>query len=157
MSEFADLTTHRIEGIAREGNIPFSVPLFSPIAENLFMGGCPVGAAPEWIRFIICLYPWEHYKTTEEQIKTVAWLYDTSDGKPDAALVMMLARHVNECRALGPTLVHCQAGLNRSGLITGMALKLAGMSAGNAIDLLRKQRSPAVLCNKAFAQFLMDQ
>jgi protein-tyrosine phosphatase len=53
--------------------------------------------------------------------------------------------------------VHCQAGLNRSGLITARALMLRGMSATDAIQLLRKRRDPAVLCNAVFANWLVDR
>ena len=80
-------------------------------------------------------------------------MYDSLDGV-DEAKVVELARLVNECRKTGPTLVHCQAGLNRSGLIAGLALVLGGMPAEEAIALLRSSRSPAVLCNPAFEAWL---
>jgi protein-tyrosine phosphatase len=53
-------------------------------------------------------------------------------------------------------LVHCQAGLNRSNLIAALALmRLTGCDAAAAIALLREKRSPLVLCNEAFEQYLL--
>ena len=63
----------------------------------------------------------------------------------------------NACRAIGPVLVHCQAGLNRSGLVTALALMRAGRSSKDAIDLLREKRCDAVLCNPAFHMWLRKQ
>jgi protein-tyrosine phosphatase len=53
--------------------------------------------------------------------------------------------------------VHCQAGLNRSGLVTALALILNGMSPERAIGLLRQKRTPLVLCNGAFEAWLLGQ
>lgn len=39
MKKLADLINHPIEGITREGEISFKVPLFSHIEENLWTGG----------------------------------------------------------------------------------------------------------------------
>lgn len=36
----ADLHTHHIEGIAREGHTPFSCPLITPANDHLWQGGC---------------------------------------------------------------------------------------------------------------------
>lgn len=54
-------------------------------------------------------------------------------------------------------LIRCQAGWNRSGLITALVLIRNGVSARKAIDLIRKTRSPHALCNKTFVQFLLTQ
>jgi len=64
---------------------------------------------------------------------------------------------VNEYKKHGVTLVHCQAGINRSGLVTALALVEEGMKAVDAIALLRAKRSPAVLCNRAFEQWLLTR
>lgn len=72
------------------------------------------------------------------------------------ALLTMLAGSVNLARTVGPTLVHCQAGLNRSGLVTALALILDGMTPGEAIALLREKRCAAVLCNAAFDGFVRN-
>lgn len=152
--QLADLTTHHIEGIAREGMTRFAVPLFSQIEGNLWMGGCPRERAPEHFKFIFCLYPWEPYGLHEHQLHLQVKLFDHGE-LPDAALLAFLADAVNMARTVGPTLVHCQAGLNRSGLLTGLALIRAGMAAPDAVALIRKQRCDAVLCNRAFADYLL--
>lgn len=48
------------------------------------------------------------------------------------------------------TLVTCQAGLNRSGIITAMAVcLLTGMSGREAVELVQSRR-PDALCNSSF-------
>ncbi len=70
---------------------------------------------------------------------------------------------MNACRRdLGPdeaVLVHCQAGLNRSGVVTALALMLNGdvATADKAIALLRARRGEAVLCNPLFVTWLRSQ
>jgi hypothetical protein len=152
----ADLTTHHIEGIARMSGEPFRVSLFSQIDRNLWTGGCPRGKAPEHFRFIVSLYPWEPYEIHSHQCLTQIKLFDHGD-IPDTELLKVLADHVNRCVQVGPTLVHCQAGLNRSGLVAALALIRAGRKPADAIALLREKRCDAVLCNHAFEQWLLNQ
>jgi protein-tyrosine phosphatase len=53
------------------------------------------------------------------------------------------------------TLVHCQAGLNRSSLIVARTLMLGqDMTAKDAIALIREKRSPMCLCNDTFRIYL---
>lgn len=153
----ADLTSHRIEGIARHGNKGFSVPLISHVAGNLFQGGCIDGVPlPESILHVVSLYPWERYAEHEGVLSsTTVRMYDSAEG-PDETLVWLLAAHVNRLCAHAPTLVHCQAGLNRSGMIAGLALRLNGLAPQSAVDLLRSRRSPAVLCNATFEAFVLE-
>jgi hypothetical protein len=54
-----------------------------------------------------------------------------------------------------PTLVRCQAGLNRSGLVIARILIDNGMPPQEAIDLIREQRSPNALFNPAFTKYLL--
>ena len=54
-------------------------------------------------------------------------------------------------------LIRCQAGWNRSGLITALVLIRDGMDAREAIDLIRNNRSQWALCNKSFEEFLIAQ
>jgi len=153
-----DFTSHHIEGIAREGNVPFSVPLITPIDEGFWQGGCIDGVSLVGkFKHVISLYPWERYEPgCELDTALTIRLYD-SGTVPDPAQLYSVATLVNVCRKLGPTLVHCQAGLNRSGLVAGLALVLGGMEPDAAIQKLRESRSPAVLCNKAFEKWLREQ
>jgi len=52
-------------------------------------------------------------------------------------------------------LIRCQAGWNRSGLITALVLIRDGYSPAQAIGLLRERRSPYALCNREFANWLL--
>ena len=155
IDSLADLNTHHIEGIARMGNKTFRVPLYSHITGNLWTGGCPVEAAPQEFQFIICLYPWETYRVPENAIFTTARLYDHGE-IPDVAILNALADYVGAVSKIGMTLVHCQAGLNRSALVAGLSLIRGGMKPKEAISLLREKRCDAVLCNLAFEKYLLS-
>jgi protein tyrosine phosphatase len=52
-------------------------------------------------------------------------------------------------------LIRCQAGWNRSGLITALVLIREGYTAAEAIHLIRQQRSSWALCNPDFVEFLL--
>lgn len=153
----ADLKTHYIDGIAREGNTPFGCPLITPIYDYFWQGGCINGVNLQgYFKHIISLYPWERFNPGAELDSFVeVRLYD-GPVVPDEKQLTILAQHINFCRARGRTLVHCQAGLNRSGLLAGLALVLSGVAPVDAIAKLRQGRSPAVLCNKKFEQWLIN-
>jgi protein-tyrosine phosphatase len=51
--------------------------------------------------------------------------------------------------------IHCQAGMNRSALVTAYVLMERGMSAAEAIDLVRKRRSGAL--SDEYADWLLSQ
>ena len=53
-------------------------------------------------------------------------------------------------------LIRCQAGLNRSALITALVLIKEGFTASQAITLLRKTRSEYVLINPHFEKWLLE-
>lgn len=134
------------------------LPLASQIEGNLYQGGTPatVGLVPAHFKFVLNLYPWESYMRHDGTEVRVAPLHDDDAGVP-ARKIEELAAWVNEKRALGPTLVHCQLGLNRSGLVNALALMQAGRTADEAIALLREQRSPAVLFNPTFEHWLRSR
>jgi protein-tyrosine phosphatase len=151
-----DPTVKRMKGVARHGNTPFDVPYISEIAPNLWQGGCQNGLIlPDFIDHIVSLYPWEEYLINHELGSNLAVKMHDSE-EQSFEQVDKIAQWVNECRKTGAVLVHCQAGLNRSSLIAGRALMLAGMSADEAISTLRTRRSPACLCNPAFEKWLRD-
>lgn len=86
-------------------------------------------------------------------------------GFPDADLTpafaeraVALARHAHRrWKEGGRVLVRCQAGVNRSGLVTALVLMLEGLSAHDAIALIRARRAPAVLDNRAFVRWLVTE
>ena len=54
-------------------------------------------------------------------------------------------------------LIRCQAGVNRSGLVMALTLMRHGLSATDAIGLIREGRGPAVLSNRHFVRWLVDE
>lgn len=150
----ADPFHHWVEGTAVMGNTPFRMPIITPVIPGLWQGGyvpgLDLGQNFEWV---LSLYPWQRYPIGPYVERREVEMYD-SDSGPDDAQVRELATWVNEARRQGPTLVHCQAGLNRSALIVAAALVLDGHTPDDAIALLRERRSPAVLCNPTFERFI---
>lgn len=152
-----DFTSHHIQGIAREGSKPFSVPLITKFDDSLWQGGCINGVnLGDQFKHVVSLYPWEKYKSGPLDSFLEVRLYDQGS-MPDLEQIKFIAQWVNQCRKTGPTLVHCQAGLNRSGLVTGLALTLSGVPAKTAIEQMRERRCSAVLCNKTFEEWLLSQ
>lgn len=169
-SEFVDAVVQgtRIKGQAIQaprGEDYFDVPIFSHVKDGLYMGGTPA-YNPEVLwkpdrtpRFdaILCLYPWESYPLPHKTEIRREELYD-SGSLPAAEQLQDLRRWVWERLEDGmDVLVHCQAGLNRSGLISALVLVEQGMTAADAISLLRAKRTPLVLCNAAFYQYLIEE
>ena len=156
IDQLADVHSHHIEGLAVHGNTPFSMPLVSHIDGNLWTGGCINGVPlPDDFRYVISLYQWERFVLGPDTTRHEVEMYDVGS-VPDVDQLHELADLVNTCRADGKTLVHCQAGLNRSNLVAGLALVKSGLPPSEAIALLRDRRSPAVLCNETFASWLLD-
>lgn len=158
-----DPREERMRGTTRLGNKYFDVPFISHVMDNLWQGGCERGLTlPEEIKHVISLYKWERYTVNHDLLSfTEVTAYDSDEGGTLGGMsireVLELAGKVNKCRKEAPTLVHCQAGLNRSSLIAATALVLNGdvSSGAEAVALLRKQRSPAVLSNQAFESWLI--
>lgn len=53
-------------------------------------------------------------------------------------------------------LIRCQAGLNRSGLVTGLVLLKSGKSADEVITLIRSARGKHALSNDEFREYLLN-
>lgn len=157
-----DPRAERMRGVAIHGNTPFDVPWISHVHGNLWQGGCTTGLVlPKEIINVVSLYKWEQYTLHDgvqvhEQITAYDSEGDDNPGGMTPEQIINIATAVNVLCENGPTLVHCQAGLNRSSLIAAVSLILAGVveSGAEATALLRKQRSPACLCNKSFERWL---
>ena len=153
-----DPREQRMRGITRHGRMEFDVPFITQIEGNLWMGGCDdYLVLPTHIKHLVSLAPWWRYEI-DHQMKSELYhtMYDSEDRPPTDEL-RGLVEHVNACVADAPTLVHCQAGLNRSSMLVTMALASAGgYSTADAIALLREKRSPAVLCNRTFENLLLE-
>ena len=135
----------------------FTLPYLSQITQNLWQGACGGGRMllPAGVRHLVNLHVTERFWTVGPLASELHVAMDDVMAEPEGTLVDRLAEHVNQCRADGPTVVSCQVWVNRSSLITARALMLGdGMTADQAITLLREKRSPACLCNPAFEQWL---
>lgn len=160
----ADFESHHIEGYAREAmnagrdyeTAYFKVPLITHVEGNLWQGGCLDGVTlGEDFKYVFSLYPWEKYRLAPGTKRVELKLYDSAD-MAEVKVLEGTADAINEALKEGKTLVHCQAGLNRSALLAGLALVRQGREAREVIDLLREKRSPNVLCNQAFEKFLLE-
>lgn len=146
----------RMNGRTMIGGHDFDVPFMSEVVPGLWQGGCESGLIlPTHINYLVSLYPWERY-TINHKMRGELYIRMYDDPTQDTAQVETIARQVNEWRKAGKgnVLVHCQAGLNRSSLIIARALMLDGMTADDAITLIRRQRSPACLSNDGFESYL---
>lgn len=160
-----DPTIIRMSGIATHGHTPFDVPFISQIEGNLWQGGCQNGLQlPTFFKHLISLYPWEQYQIKHDMNSVMyVKMYDSLEQSMEQ--VDAIARWINICVKDGPTLVHCQAGLNRSSLVAARSLMIRDteaplgvykLTADEAIALLREKRSPACLCNQAFEEHLRN-
>lgn len=155
--DWPDPRVRRITGVTDYGYLRVDAPYISEVLPGLWQGGCGHDLIlPSFISHLISLYPWQRYEVRHElQSDMHVSMYDSAEQV--MGQVPLLAAWVNQCRKTGPVLVHCQAGLNRSGLVVATALMLDGYTAGRAIRLLREERSPAVLCNPAFEAWLRSR
>lgn len=159
-----DFNKNRIKGYVshalRRGIDPkLDVPLISRVLDNLWQGGCPdygSVALPKGFDYVLSLYPWgAQYILPEGCERDIVTMYDALD--QDTAQVDELAEGVAERVLAGEVvLIHCQAGLNRSGMLTAHVLKKLGYTGEQALKMLRDGRSPLVCCNETFEQFILN-
>lgn len=154
IDDLYDPLKQRQHGRTRHGNHLIDVPFMSEITDGLWQGGVEDGMIlPGFIKHVVSLYPHEKYEARHNLSSTLTvQMHDTEDA--DLSQVDRVAVWVLDSRDSGPCLVHCQSGLNRSGLIVARALMLDGMTADEAITLVREKRSAAALCNPAFEAWL---
>ena len=159
-AQTADWENHHIEGFARAAiergeDGYFNAPLISHIGGNLWVGGCRDGVRlDDDFKYVVSLYPWEKYALGPDTKRVEVKMYDA--GYVDGDVVNNIATMAHDFMLLGKTLIHCQAGLNRSNLIAAAVLIKDGHTPEYSIDLLREKRSPLALCNWTFEDWLLD-
>jgi protein-tyrosine phosphatase len=114
-----------------------------------------MGRVPEWTRATWHHHHLQHelwdHSTYTDEIGVARWLADRygdllEQGAADIAEVIRLLSDVDD----GPTVVHCVAGKDRTGLISALTLALLDVSDGNiAADYELTERAEA-----AFAEWL---
>jgi hypothetical protein len=110
--------------------------------------------------------PFDAVVTLHAWAQPVSWeveelRYGFADGDLAAADVVRVVRAAKwawqRWRSGDRVLIRCQAGLNRSGLVTALVLMQEGLPAREAIRMIRERRSPWALCNNAFVDWLIER
>ena len=144
-------------------------PLYSEVAPNLFMGGThddAVISLPQRLQHfdgknefdcVVTLYAWA---------APANWgVEERRFGFPDADLIQEYIPTIVDLafwahakwKAGKRVNIRCQAGLNRSGLVTALTLMISGLSADEAIKTLREKRSSYALCNGQYEHWLLTE
>jgi hypothetical protein len=176
-NHLSDFDTHYIEGYARmaeSGSGYFKVPLFSQITDLLWTGGNPEdyncmldyvnedgknGLVIAKVKFdaILNLYTHERYDVPPSVDYKEMVFYDGADIPSEVELEEAVSWVYERLSKGLRVLVHCQAGLNRSGLVAALVLRRwYGMQSWEAIKLLRDSRCDVVLCNSHFQKYLLE-
>ena len=141
--------------------------LYSEILTNLFMGGTDdndvihLPANPYTRRndlpfdSIVTMYAWAR----PADWKVQEYRYGVPDARISDMDLSRLRQAVNwgykQWKKGDRVLVRCQAGLNRSGLVTALILIKNGMSPEDAIRTIRKNRADIALFNEHYVNWLM--
>lgn len=162
-----------LKGAAPRYDIQLPENVWDEIAENLWLGGTdsshdlfaatenPVARGHVITKkdfdTVVTMYAWAapvdwHVK----EIRFGVMDSDFSDIDIERLKEVVVAAH-DEWKAGRRVLIRCQAGINRSSLVTALVLIRDGYSARKAIDLLREKRGTAVLANRHFQEWLLDQ
>lgn len=153
-----DPRAHTIAGTTYHGRIDFKVPMMTHLMGNLYMGGSLQGLRlPRFIRNMVTLFPSAPY-VLHSEVQSVLSVSVEDGPMEDPGLFESVALWACARVSLGPLLIVCQAGLNRSGLISALVLiRQYGLSPEEAVALLRTERSPAALCNPDFLAYVLGQ
>ena len=142
--------------------------LYSMVAPNLFQGGTddldvihlaqtnnrPRTDLP--FDAIVTMYAWA---------QPADWnIQEFRYGVPDASIAQIDLARLKQAVEFGynrwlsgdRVLVRCQAGLNRSGLVTALILMSTGLDAETAIAEIRKKRAEVALFNNEYVTWLIN-
>lgn len=141
--------------------------LWSEILPGLWMGGTAdrdevMGVAsrphinPEHFDTVVTLYGYA--KPVDWYVKELRLaFYDHNEVDLDHHdLRQVVSSAHRDWKAGKRVLIRCQAGWNRSGLITALVLIKEGFKPKEAIELIREQRSEKALCNSSFVSWLLN-
>jgi hypothetical protein len=145
-----------------------SEPLWSEVLPGLWQGGThdndvvwyggkgtKVGVTRADFEFVTTLYA--DANPVDWFVEEVRFgIYDSDVEHIDKARLFRIVKQTHDAWKNGDkVLIRCQAGWNRSGLVTALVLMRDGMPAHEAIQLIREKRSPFALCNSAFEAWLL--
>jgi hypothetical protein len=142
-------------------------PLYSEILPNLWQGGTDddqtIYRGQKRLPTMNDPKPFDVVVTLDSYSLPVGWLvkelrYGFADGPVDAEVLEELERISDwtyiEWQAGNRVLIRCQAGLNRSSLVTGLVLLKSGKKFEEVIALIRSQRGEYALSNNHFYEHL---
>jgi len=143
--------------------------LYSEIAPNLFMGGTAdedvihqavaYNKARTDLPFdaIITMYAWAN--PADWRVQEFRYgIYDSAIADIDLdRLKQAVEFGYNRWLSGDRVLVRCQAGLNRSGLVTALIMMSTGLDAETAIEQIRKNRADVALFNNDYVEWLMSE
>ena len=147
----------------RDDPISWSVatPAFTcdAVVPGLFQGDFPAGAV-DWSRFddVVSLtvekIPEVRLETGGIWMHIPIWYDEMVNPVGVRAATRTVAERVTDGRRV---LVHCQAGLNRSGVVSARALMFMGFSVAGAIARVRSARGPFALSNPGFVAWFHEE
>jgi hypothetical protein len=142
-------------------------PLYSQISESLWQGGTyyddttirgrkrlPTLNDPKPFDSVVSLCA--HSMPFGWLVKEMRYAFADGPAKPElyAEIERLADWAYAEWKDGKRVLIRCQAGMNRSSLVTALVLMRSGLSPEAAIALIRKQRSPYVFSNKDFLDYV---
>lgn len=137
------------------------------VGKNLWVGGLPTDARAVDKNFdalVLAAKEFQDVFPVHKYPNTKLILAPLNDAKPSAkeqATALKAALEVHDLNKQGKkVLVTCAAGVNRSALIAGLSMVVAGDNAQHAINRIRKHRKPpsgsTPLFNPHFQKMLRD-
>ena len=146
-----------IVGIMQRGGAMVRIPAWTVVGDHLILGAHPADTMPPNVDVIANVDSFRFYDVPAG-VFYMHSSYPDTNAIPDSTELHVAATFLNDLRAVGKTVfVHCRLGLNRSALVVGLMLIDEGYRAKDAIELLRRLRSPHVLGNATFERYLLSQ
>lgn len=122
---------------------------------NLAPKGADVGISKKNFDTVVTMYAWS--RPVDWMVKELRFgIYDDDMTETDIEALHDLVNLAHKDWKSGKrVLVRCQAGINRSSLVAALILIRDGLSARDAIDLIRAKRAQACLKNSHFETWLL--
>jgi Dual specificity phosphatase, catalytic domain len=132
---------------------------FDAVIPGLYQGDFPAGTV-DWSRFddVVSLtvedVPGVRLQVGGLRMHVPIWDDEMVDPTGVRAAALTVAERVTAGKRV---LVHCSAGLNRSGVVAARALMFMGVPVAEAIAKVRSARGPDALSNRDFVAWLHEE
>lgn len=144
--------------------VPYCADPWNEIVPGLWMGGHDYMPTADRVidavvgdefDLVVSLYTRWGCGPADGVLRRNARITDGVLNEEDMATVRRFADLIAEAVREGKrVLARCQAGYNRSGLVTALALMRLGYGPDEAVALIRERRSPYALCNEHFVAYI---